>query len=92
MFCLAMRLAARSQSASDAEFAGKLSRLYAAAGQGDHGRQGGFQEGNMTTPQQPGDDLKVEPEVIEDLDLTGDDADAIAGGGDRPTVTGCLRP
>ena len=34
----------------------------------------------MTTPSQPGDDLNVEPEVIEDLDVTDDDADNIAGG------------
>ena len=34
----------------------------------------------MTTPSQPDDDLKVEPEVIKDLDVTGDDAENIAGG------------
>jgi hypothetical protein len=38
------------------------------------------QEGLMTTPQQPDDDLKVKPELIQDLDVTGDDADVIAGG------------
>jgi hypothetical protein len=35
----------------------------------------------MTTPSQPRDDLKAEPEVIQDLDVTGDDADSIVGGG-----------
>jgi hypothetical protein len=39
----------------------------------------------MTTPSQPDDDLKVEPEVIEDLDVTGDDADEIVRGGCMPT-------
>jgi hypothetical protein len=35
----------------------------------------------MTTPSQPRDDLRAEPEVIQDLDVTGDDADSIVGGG-----------
>jgi hypothetical protein len=42
----------------------------------------------MTTPSQPDDDLKVAPEVIQDLDVTGDDADGIVGGLVKPGASG----
>ena len=42
----------------------------------------------MTTPQQPDDELKVEPDVIKDLDVPGDDADNIVGGFQACSRTG----
>ena len=42
----------------------------------------------MTTPSQPRDDLNVEPEVIQDLDVTGGDADGIVGGIDPGSNSG----